>query len=259
VTDAAATPRRAPAYESVAADLRAQIDQGKISVGDRLPSETALAEGFGVSRPTIREALRSLQEAGFVERISPRILVVRRHDDEPANRQIVQSLRRNKVTFADLHDALRLLEPALSARASERAGPDDLRALEENLDAQERSLSNFEEWNRLDQDFHLAIAEIAGNPALTLAREPITRLLMPALGRLMSSEGLTTAALGRHRRIFAEIAAGDAEAAELMTRRHIQEFQEAWAESGLDLNALVEDRIADPREPRQTTPANKRE
>src|SRR6202012_1106054 len=93
ITDAAAKPRRAPAYESIAANLRAKIDKGEIAGGDRLPSETALAEDFGVSRPTMREALRSLQEAGFIERISPRILVVRRHDDEPANRQIVPSLR----------------------------------------------------------------------------------------------------------------------------------------------------------------------
>lgn len=259
MADAAGKPRRAPAYESIAADLRNQIDRGEIAIGDRLPSETALAEGFGVSRPTMREALRSLQEAGFVERVSPRILIARRHDDEPANRQIVQSLRRNRVTFADLYEALRLLEPALSARASERAGPDDLRALEENLAAQERSLARFDEWNRLDQDFHLAIAEIAGNPALTLARQPITRLLMPALGRLMSSEALTSAALGRHRRIFAEIAAGDPEAAELMTRRHIQEFQEAWAESGLDLQSVVGDGVGDRRDPSSNTPANEGE
>jgi DNA-binding FadR family transcriptional regulator len=259
VTDASAKSWRAPAYESIAAHLRAQIDNGEIGVGDRLPSEIALAEEFGVSRPTIREALRSLQEGGFVERTSPRILVVRRHDDEPANRQIVQSLRRNKVTFADLHDALRLIEPALSARAAQRARPEDLRVLEENLEAQERHLSDFSEWNRLDQDFHLAIGEIAGNPALTVARQPITRLLMPALGRLMSSEALTKAALGRHRRIFAEIAAGDAEAAELMTRRHIQEFQEAWADSGLDLQGVVEERIADLPETEPNTPATKGE
>lgn len=237
---ASGRPRRAPAYESIAEALRAQIDEGQIEVGQRLPSETALAERFGVSRPTIREALRSLQEAGFVERRSPRILTARGHDDEPTQRRIVQSLQRNKVTFADLHDALRLLEPALSARAAERAGEDDLLRLEANLDAQERNLAAFSEWNALDQDFHLMIASIAGNPALTLAREPISRLLMPALEQLMSSEELTKAALGRHRRIYAEIATGDAEAAELMTRRHIQEFQEAWAAAGLDLYGVVE-------------------
>lgn len=233
--------RRAPAYESIAATLREQIDRGEIGVGQRLPSETELARRFGVSRPTMREALRSLQEAGFVERISPRILAVRRQDDEPAQRRIVQSLRRNNVTFADLHDALLLLEPALSRRAAEKASPDDIRRLERNLAEQERNLTDFETWNRLDQDFHLAIAEIAGNPALRIARQPITRLLMPALDQLMASEELTCGALGRHRRILSEIAAGDAEAAELMTRRHIQEFQEAWAEAGLDLSEIVQD------------------
>jgi GntR family transcriptional regulator, transcriptional repressor for pyruvate dehydrogenase complex len=239
-------PQRALAYEAIAETLRGQIDAGEIEVGQRLPSETALAERFGVSRPTVREALRSLQEAGVVERSSPRIMVVSRNDGEPARRQFVHSLRRRNVTFADLHDALRLLDPALSARAAGRADAEDLRALERNLDEQERNLANFENWNRLDQDFHLAIAEIAGNPALTLAREPISSLLMPALDRLMSSEALTKAALGRHRRIFDEIAAGDEEAAELMTRRHIQEFQEAWAESGLDLLGVVGDALVDP-------------
>jgi GntR family transcriptional regulator, transcriptional repressor for pyruvate dehydrogenase complex len=242
-------PRRALAYEGIVDTLRGQIEGGEIAVGERLPSETALAEGFGVSRPTIREALRSLQEAGFIERASPRIMVVSSFEDGPARRQIVHSLRRKNVTFADLYDALGLLDPALSARAAGRAGPDDLKALERNLEEQERSLADFETWNRLDQDFHLAIAEIAGNPALTLAREPISSLLMPALDRLMSSETLTRAALGRHRRILDEIAAGDEEAAELMTRRHIQEFGEAWAESGLDLLGVVGDATVEERRP----------
>ncbi|MBS1864215.1 MAG: FadR family transcriptional regulator [Actinobacteria bacterium] len=231
-----------PAYQSIAQTLRDLIDDGEIEVGQRLPSETALAERFGVSRPTIREALRSLQESGFVERASPRIMKVRGHDEEPAQRQIVRSLRRSKVTFADLLETLELLEPALSRQAAERATADEIRELEQNLAAQERNLANFAAWNRLDQDFHLTIAEIAGNPALKLAREPITRLLMPSLDQLMSSESLTKAALGRHRRILAEIAAGEGEAAELMTRRHIQEFEEAWADAGLDLRGVVEDR-----------------
>lgn len=231
--------RRAPAYESIAATLRDQISDGTIEAGQRLPSETELAARFGVSRTTIREVLRSLQEAFFVERVSPRVLVARRQDDEPAQRHIVQSLRRKRVTFADLHDALLLLEPALSRRAAERARPDDIARLEDNLAVQERNLADFEAWNSLDQDFHLAIAEIAGNAALKLAREPITHLLTPALARLMASEDLTRAAVGRHRRILAEIAAGDGEAAELMTRRHVQEFQEAWADAGFDVDSVA--------------------
>jgi len=229
------------AYEEIAALVRRQIVAGELAVGDRLPSETRLALQFGVSRSTIREALRTLQESGFVERVSPRIMVVRRVDDEPVQRELVRALRRNNVTFADLHGALLLLEPALSHLAAERAGPGDIRELKDNLDAQAAHLTDFAAWNRLDQDFHLGIADIAGNPALILARVPITPLLMPALDRFMSNEQLTSAALARHRRILAEIGHGDGEAAELMTRRHINEFRGAWQQAGLDPDQPIDD------------------
>jgi DNA-binding FadR family transcriptional regulator len=235
------------AYEEIAALVRRQIVTGDLAVGDRLPSETRLALQFGVSRSTVREALRTLQESGFVERVSPRIMVVRRQDDEPVQRELVRALRRNNVTFADLHGALMLLEPALSHLAAERAASGDIRELEGNLAAQAAHLTDFATWNRLDQEFHLAIADIAGNPALILARAPITQLLMPALDRFMSSEQLTAAALARHRRILAEIRHGDGEAAELMTRRHVDEFRQAWEQAGLDPDQPVADLTLDER------------
>ena len=73
------------AYEQLAAVLRRRIDSGALKPGDRLPSETGLAQQAGVSRSTVREALRTLQEAGFIERASPKVMVVRsqRADDSP--------------------------------------------------------------------------------------------------------------------------------------------------------------------------------
>ena len=64
------------AYEQLAGQIRARILAGELAEGDRLPSELALAREAQVSRGTVREALRLLEEAGFVERASPRILVV---------------------------------------------------------------------------------------------------------------------------------------------------------------------------------------
>ena len=73
------------AYEQLAGQIRARILAGELAEGDRLPSELALAREAQVSRGTVREALRLLEEAGFVERASPRILVVRRpRGEEPA-------------------------------------------------------------------------------------------------------------------------------------------------------------------------------
>ena len=76
------------AYEQLAGQIRARILAGELAEGERLPSELALARDAQVSRGTVREALRLLEEAGFVERTSPRILVVRHpRGDEPAVRE----------------------------------------------------------------------------------------------------------------------------------------------------------------------------
>lgn len=228
-----------PAYQRLAAQIRQRVSTGELAPGDRLPSETRLAEQAQVSRSTVREALRMLQEAGYVERVSPRIMVVRRENDERTNRHLVQALRRHDLTFGRLHEALLVLEPELSRLAAERAGPADIRELESNLAAQERSLSAFDDWNRLDQEFHLTIAEISDNAALILARAPVTRILMPAMHRFVTSDTATRAGLRWHERILEQISLHDGEAAALMTRRHVDDFRAAWLAAGFDLGQSI--------------------
>src|SRR3954465_7846499 len=89
----------ARAYEQLAGLLRERITSGDLREGDRLPSETALAEQAGVSRSTVREALRTLEEGGLIPRASPRVMVVARRTDDPAFRELRHALRRHKVTF----------------------------------------------------------------------------------------------------------------------------------------------------------------
>lgn len=228
----------ARAYERLADRLREQILTGALRHGERLPAEATLARQEGFSRSTVREALRTLQEAGYVERPSPRVLVVSRPGD-PARHELAQALRRRRVTFRHLYEALLVLEPELTRLATERADAADVRRLAANLEAQARSLEHFEEWNRLDQEFHLQIASLAGNPALVVARAPITELLLPTLHRFMRSPSLTTHALRYHRRMLEEIEAGDPDTAAAVTRRHINDFRAAWEKAGLDLDAQV--------------------
>ena len=101
----------ARAYEQLAGLLRERITSGDLREGDRLPSETALAKQAGVSRSTVREALRILEQGGLVERASPRIMVVSDRTDVPAFRELRRELRRRNVTFHHLHEALLDLRP----------------------------------------------------------------------------------------------------------------------------------------------------
>jgi DNA-binding FadR family transcriptional regulator len=233
-------PVRVPrAYEQLAEILRERIHAGALRVGDRLPPELSLARQAGVSRSTVREALRTLEEAGLIERASPRVMVVRAHDDGPAHRELQAVMRRRNVTFRHLHEALLVIDPELTRLATERVTETDLQALRGNLAAQQRNLENFTEWSRLDDELHLMVAEMSGNPALIVARAPISQLLLPVLYRFMRSSELTVAALRYHHRIMAEIEARDPGLAAAVMRRHVNDFRLAWEHAGLDLDLPI--------------------
>jgi DNA-binding FadR family transcriptional regulator len=231
----------ARAYDQLAEVLRRSILDGALSEGERLPSEAKLAQKAGVSRTTVREALRILQEAGLIERASPKVMVVRSRNDEPGHRELTAALRRRNVTFHHLHEALMTIEPELTRLATERADDSDVEELRSNLDCQQSNLQNYERWCALDEEFHLAIAEMSANPALIVTRAPITNLLLPVLNRFMNSESLTSHALRYHHRILAEIEARDPELAAAVTRRHINDFRIAWEKRGLDFEMKVAD------------------
>ncbi len=114
-------------------------------------------------------------------------MVVRAQNEDSSHRELTAALRRRNVTFHHLHEALLTIEPELTRLATDRADNADIALLHENLRAQQRNLENFKEWNRLDEEFHLTIAEMSGNPALIITRTPITKLLLPVLNRFIRS------------------------------------------------------------------------
>jgi GntR family transcriptional repressor for pyruvate dehydrogenase complex len=230
----------ARAYEQLAAQIRARILAGQLQEGDRLPSELAIGREARVGRSTVREALRVLEQAGFVERVSPRVLVARRPPPEaPGGDEATQALRRSDVTFDDLHEALLALDPALTRLATEHANESDIARLEAHLEAQEKVLGDPRTWSRLDDEFHVGIAEISGNMPLVLARRPISAVLLPTMWRFVRDERMTRAAFTYHERMVEEIRAGDPEAAAFMTQKHINDFRRAWERAGLDVHQKI--------------------
>ncbi|HEY2056466.1 MAG TPA: FCD domain-containing protein [Solirubrobacterales bacterium] len=231
----------ARAYEQLAGLLRERITSGDLRVGDRLPSESALAEQAGVSRSTVREALRILEQGGLVERASPRIMVVADRSEDPGFRELRRALRQHNVTFHHLHEAMMTLDPELTRFAAIRADRSDLKELNEALAEQEKHLGHLAEWSRLDVEFHSMLAEISANPALVIAREPISQLLMPALYRFMDTREMAEHATKYHRRIVEEIEVRDPDTAAAVMRRHINDWRTAWERRGLDLHQEIFD------------------
>src|SRR5262245_43752038 len=115
---------RNPLYLQVAESLREAIIAGALAPGDALPTERDLSESFGVSRASVREALRALQAQGLVSSTgSPSRTVVAEGAGEHARDAMVTLLRLNGVGVDDLMEFRSLLEAGALAAAARGADP----------------------------------------------------------------------------------------------------------------------------------------
>jgi DNA-binding FadR family transcriptional regulator len=232
-----------PAYRIVYEAIEKQIMAGRLAPGDQLPTETEFAEQFGLARHTVREGLRLLEESGLVSRESGRRLFVRApHYAELAPR-VSRALIMQRVTVEELWEASMTLEPSTAARAASRIDDDQIALLEANLQSMEEALAEGRSIIDLDGEFHTIVAEIAGNKALLLAREPISQLFYPALAKLFDHPANHDLGPRRlveaHRQVIAALKAHDAAMAELWMRRHIVDFRRGYEVCGFDLSDAV--------------------
>ncbi|MFF2045419.1 FadR/GntR family transcriptional regulator [Kitasatospora sp. NPDC058170] len=215
--------RTGNAFEETVERILQAIKLGVVGHGDRLPAERDLATRLNISRETLREALRSLQQAGWVEarrgRYGGTFVTYRLPAPD------VGELRRAAEDLgAELEDALTLrlvLETGAAELAARRELTANQRAylLQRLADADGASA---EEYRQCDSRFHLAIGELTGSPSLaagiTEARIRLNDLLnaIPMLGRNIDHASEQHGAMAR------AILAGDAAAARRATEEHLE-------------------------------------
>lgn len=226
------------AYQVVSRELRRLIVSGELKTGDQLPTETDLAEQFGVNRSTVREGIRQLENEGLVSRKGRKRLTVSVPGSKKISSQATRALVMRQVTFRELWEAALVLEPACAALSAKSRGDELIAALELNIERTRQGLSDIRRCTELDTEFHALVTEGAHNTALLLSRDPIGLLLFPAFEILSP---LLPQANGRmlvaHERIAKAIAQSNVAEAESWMRKHIVDFRRGWemAKLGLDL------------------------
>ncbi|WP_125773241.1 FadR/GntR family transcriptional regulator [Antribacter gilvus] len=239
-------------HERVLAQIEADLRSGKWGLGERLPGERALAEQLGVSRPSVREAIRILEAMGIVRTAvgsgpTSGATVI----DRPAaglGAAVRLHVASGTLAVSDVVATRTLLESWAAREAATRIGAPD--ATEPPVPAAEHQYLD-EAWRLLgamddpglsvaefierDQDFHLQLARMAGNQLV----EAIMTGMRSAVGSYVTAGaerlptwGTTAARLSaEHRTILDAIGSGDADTAEKLVREHIQGF---YRETGLD-------------------------
>jgi len=156
------------ASEMIATQLRRQIVTGALKEGDALPSEAALTEQFGVSRPTLREAFRILESEQLISvrrgvRGGARVLVP---DAEVAARYAGLLLQYRKASIVDVYETRSLLETAAVQTLASKPSGGNVLALVSMVNEGEKLVNDGIAYAEHDVRFHLMLIEMSGNQAL---------------------------------------------------------------------------------------------
>lgn len=207
--------------------IRDLITEGRIRPGDRLPPEQELASMLGISRSSLREAVKALSQANvldvrrgdgtYVTSLEPELLL--------SGMSFVIDLMQD-ATLVEVFEVRKLLEPAATALAAQRITDDQLRGLRESL-ASMRNAHDPEDLVMRDMEFHGHIAAATGNSSLCSILEAIsTRGLRARIWRA-SVSGMKTMTLSQHSLILEALADRDPVLARSAATVHVSE-SERW-------------------------------
>ena len=221
-------------YEEAVVQIAEKVKLGELHQGDRLPSERELASQMRISRPTVREAIRTLSEAGVLE--------VRRGQSGGAfvrTELVPRALLRTRFEIrvgevAGVLEARRLLEPRVAQLAAVHASDADFAAMQATIDRQ-RELAHSSDFLRqedlflqLDLKFHLAIARATRNSTVVTLIRSLFRRLEIARDMAVHGETVPDWVIEVHERTLAAIRAADFPAIDEVMDEHLSQLEQVW-------------------------------
>jgi DNA-binding FadR family transcriptional regulator len=225
------------AYEQVADQLRELIVSGALAPGERLPIESALARDFGVSRATIREALRVLAAQGLVRTSKGAMggsfvtLPTVDHISSFVEANVGLLTETRHVTLEELLEARELVEVPAARLAASRRSDADLERLRSTVPADDLDLGSAEEFT-YNAEFHSCVLEASRNTLLTVSAQPIFTVLQTHLARSSLPRSFHVSIHAHHLRILEAVEAGDADGAATEMREHLAFlrpfYERAW-------------------------------
>jgi GntR family transcriptional repressor for pyruvate dehydrogenase complex len=227
VTNPLKSIERDKLYREIVEQLLGAIESGAFPTGSTLPPERIMASQLGVSRASLREAIRVLEHAGVLDvRMGSGTYVV---EDGPSPKSVL----RTRAAVIGEHSPLDItlarvaLEPVVAGQAALHRHESDIALLQHHFEAHTALESNARDSEGADLEFHLALANASYNPVLVDLVERLVEIMHQRTWRDFRTRQLRHAGrsgdmLAQHRRILEAVIAGDSAAAEAAMRAHLE-------------------------------------
>jgi DNA-binding FadR family transcriptional regulator len=233
--------KQSKAYQDVVDQIQEAIMAGTLKAGNLLPAERELKERFGVSRGTLREALRVLEQKGLIE-IRTGVSggsMVREVNSDTLSDNLGLLIRNCAVSLNDLAEFREEMEGSVAALAALRAGTEDVALLNGLLTEAEASLKKgrpgWDAFIRTDEQVHLALARMSGNLLfLTVLQSLYVNIHTYYVKYLPRNKALLQENLADLNTIVAAIAAHDAASARDVAQSHVRRFNSYMEQKGAE-------------------------
>jgi GntR family transcriptional regulator, transcriptional repressor for pyruvate dehydrogenase complex len=214
------------AIEQIAEAIRI----GDLREGDRLPSERDLAATMGISRPTLREAIKSLVRAGVLE-VRPGAAGGAYVRSEIVPIAVLESPSQMRISeVSEVLEARRLFEPRVAQLASVRASEEDFGALEATLDLQRAARDDVPRFIQLEVRFHIEIARATRNPTIVALMRRLQRRLELARDSALRGASEPEIAVALHDATLKAIMSRDPDRVDRVMDEHLSYLERRWEE-----------------------------
>jgi GntR family transcriptional repressor for pyruvate dehydrogenase complex len=200
--------------------IKNQISEGMLKPGDRLPPERDLVKEFGVSRPSLREALNSLVAMGFLE-VKGKRTYIKSVASESMLDPLSLLIKTDTQKIFDLIEVRKAIETWGAFLAAQRATEEDIKQLENILEEMGKAFEQGRSWEKQDADFHLGIAQATHNTIHTHMMSTIYDFLRESVARVFKDRAKVKKLLDHHYRIFSAIKNHSPEKARERTLEHL--------------------------------------
>jgi len=212
-------------YEQIVQQVEESIQKGDLKTGDKLPAERDLAEQFGVSRTAVREAVKVLREKGLVEAFPGRGTLITGATAHTMRLSLGRMLKENQGS-GFLAEVREMIEPEIAAMAAARADGEDLAAMRESVGVMDQAKRDPEAYIEADLDFHLALAEAAGNPIILSLIDSIVGLLREQRMGIFQVDGGPERGQYHHKKVLEAVEHRDSAGAREAMRAHMTQVRE---------------------------------
>lgn len=220
--------RQLRVFEEIVVQLKESILTGRFKPGDKLPSERELVEQFQASRVAIREALRTLENSGFIETrqgVNGGAYVTDLSFEFLAN-AFVDLFLADKISIPELHRVRLIIEPEIARLAALAVTPEFTQRLTKALEAEEVPTSSLLEDIKIKTAVHYILAEMCGNRFFEGIMRSSMKLTHTLIQMVNPAPPYAMHPAGMHRPIVEAVSAGDPEASSIAMHKHTVEFGE---------------------------------